>query len=479
MKLDLPTIVLLLGLTTLAQVAALTVQFRSNHAYRGTGWWLAGAVAFASGFLFLVVTAMTGFMGLGILANPALIFAHMAFLMGTRRFLDLPERRRWSWSALALMVGAYYVFLFLLPSLSVRTALISGFIALFDLATAATLLGARCRRFLKPARFTAAVFAAHAGLLLVLAGITLAQPPLRTYEDYSLVQVMAFLLPTVASPLWTFGFILLLNQRLDADRLASQADWRRAEQEKTALEVRNRQLQKAESLARMAGAIAHHTNNRMQTVMGALDLVGDAAPGEPFDRALGMAKVASERAVEMARLMLVYLGQASTDQALHDLSSLCRSHLPWVQSTLPPQVRFQAELPDPGPAVRANADQIHLALANLAGNALEAMGEPGGEIRIRVGTGPAAAIPEAHRFPVGWKPQPQDHAWLEVADTGVGIDPAGMEQLFDPFYSTKFTGRGLGLPVVLGIAQAHGGGVTVESRPGQGSTFRLHIPVSE
>lgn len=475
MRLDLPTIVLLLGLTTLAQVAALTVQFRSNHPYRGTGWWLAGATAFASGFLFFVISRVPAFRMVGALANPSLIFAHAAFLLGTRRFLDLPERRPWAWSALALMVAVYYVFLFLVPSLTVRTALVSSSIAVFDLATAATLLGPQCRRFNRPARFTASVFAVHACLLLLLSGVTLAQPALRTYEDYSLVQVFAFLLPTVTSPLWTFGFILLLNQRLDADRLASLADWRRAEHEKSNLEVRNRQLQKAESLARMAGAIAHHTNNRMQAVMGALDLVGTAAPGEAFERSLGKAKIATERAVEMARLMLVYLGHATQDQEPQDLSALCRSQIPWIEASLGPQVRFRADLPEPGPVIRADADQIRLALANLATNAMEAMGE-GGELRLATGAGPASGIPRAHRFPVGWEPQPLDHAWLEVADTGVGIPTADMEQLFDPFYSTKFTGRGLGLSVVLGIAQAHGGGVTVESRPGAGSVFRIHVP---
>ena len=271
-------------MTILAQAAALAVQLRINRGYRGIGWWLAGSAAFAAGFIFLLLNAGRGYWWLGILGNPALMSAHMGLMVGTLRFLDLPERRPRALLALAGAVAVYYAFLFAVPSISARTVAVCGAIALFDLATARALLGRRGHRFPQPARFTAAVFVVHGCFLL--------------------------------------------------------------------------------------------------------------------------------------------------------------------------------------------------ALANLAANAAEAMGETGGLLRIQVGIGPAAAIPARNRFPVGWQPQASDHAWLEVADSGVGIDPAAMENLCGPFYSTKFTGRGQGLSVVLGIAQAHGGGLTVESRPGAGSAFRIHFPVA-
>lgn len=478
MKLDLPSLAFLQGLTTLAQVLALAIQFRSSHAYRGTGWWLAGAASFAAGFIILSLDAIFDLGLLGCFGNPALLFAHSAFLLGTRRFLDLPDRRGRILLTLATLIATYEVFLFLMPSIYARTAVVSASIALFDLATAVALLGSQGRRLAQPARFCAAFFGVHSCFLLGVAATTLAHPSIRTYQEYSPLQTLAFVMPGLSSTLWTFGFILLLNKRLDADRKESVAEWRRAEKEKTSLELRNRQLQKAESLARMAGAIAHHYNNRLQVVMSSLDLVEVAPSGEPFDHALAKAKQATERAAEMSRLMLVYLGRTSKKQRVQDLSTLCRPKVAAIQDSLPPRLHLQADLPCPGPTIRANAGQIQELLANLAHNAVEAMEASGSELHIAAGVGPAKAIPTRNRFPVDWHPLDQDHAWLEVSDTGVGIAPADMDRLFDPFFSTKFTGRGLGLPVVLGIAQAHGGGMTVESRPGKGSVFRVHIPVA-
>jgi two-component system cell cycle sensor histidine kinase/response regulator CckA len=88
-------------------------------------------------------------------------------------------------------------------------------------------------------------------------------------------------------------------------------------------------------------------------------------------------------------------------------------------------------------------------------------------------------IPAVYRFPIGWQPQDHAYACLEVVDAGCGIADKDIENLFDPFFSSKFTGRGLGLSVVIGIVRPHSGVVTVESEPGRGSIFRVFIPVSE
>jgi CheY-like chemotaxis protein len=90
----------------------------------------------------------------------------------------------------------------------------------------------------------------------------------------------------------------------------------------------------------------------------------------------------------------------------------------------------------------------------------------------------SSAIPALHRVPVNWEPKAEDYACLEVSDSGSGIAEEDLEKLFDPFFSTRFTGRGMGLPVVLGFVQAHGGSISVESRPGHGCVFRVYFPVS-
>jgi two-component system, cell cycle sensor histidine kinase and response regulator CckA len=139
---------------------------------------------------------------------------------------------------------------------------------------------------------------------------------------------------------------------------------------------------------------------------------------------------------------------------------------------------LETDLPSPGPAISANPTQVQQVLANLVTNACEAIAQAHGTVRLAVKQVSMANMPATHRFPIDWQPQDATYACLEVVDTGCGIASSDIEKIFDPFFSTKFTGRGLGLSVVLGIARAHGGAVTVASRPDRGSAFRVFWPVS-
>jgi signal transduction histidine kinase len=149
-----------------------------------------------------------------------------------------------------------------------------------------------------------------------------------------------------------------------------------------------------------------------------------------------------------------------------------------LRAVLPGEVVLEIDLPSPGPVISANANQIHQVLTNLVTNAWEAVGEGGGSISLAVKTVLPADISAAHCFPVDWQPQVPAYACLELVDTGSGIADEEIENLFDPFFSSKFAGRGMGLAVVMGIVKAHGGAVTVESEVGRGSTFRVFLPVS-
>jgi|GEM_PF-2230752 len=248
---------------------------------------------------------------------------------------------------------------------------------------------------------------------------------------------------------------------------------KRLEAERAELEAQKRQLQKAESLGRMAGSIAHHFNNKLQSVLANLELLAECPHGLDPAPFVARARRATEKAAEVSRLMLVYLGQNVSKGEPHFFSELCRDGLRELQKELPSAVTLETDFPTPGPVIRADAEAIHQLLRSLGTNAWEALGEAAGTISFALGIRPAAAIPTVHRFPVGWRPTETDYACLEVADTGCGITETDIEKLFDPFYSTKFIGRGLGLPVVLGLVQAQGGAITVESRPGKGSVFRV------
>ncbi len=238
-------------------------------------------------------------------------------------------------------------------------------------------------------------------------------------------------------------------------------------------------LQKSESLSRMAGAIAHHFNNQLAVVIGNLDL---ALEGMPQDTALignlTSAMKGAHSAAEVSGLMLTYLGQATGRYIPMDLSETCRQSVSSLQALAPKEIAINVDLLTPGPIVRGNENQIQQVLVNLISNAREAMNKQQGKIDVIVKTLPRADISPILYFPLDWKLENETYACLEIRDTGCGIEEKDINKIFDPFYSSKFTGRGLGLAVVLGIIKAQGGAVTVDSKKEAGSSFKVYLPVT-
>lgn len=255
-----------------------------------------------------------------------------------------------------------------------------------------------------------------------------------------------------------------------------------AEARKAELEVAHRRLQKSESLSRMAGAIAHHVNNQLMVVTGYLDLamvkdVECPVDREELKRLLARSLKAAQDAAGVGEMMLTYLGHLHPNHETFDLARLCSTWLAELRDTLPPESKLEVALPVPGPLVHADPGHVQRIVANLVANACEATDGHPNHIRVTVGSCPAAAIPAGVRFPVDFHVDREAYACLAVADSGSGIAGDQMEKLFDPFYSTKLTGRGIGLPTVLGIVRAHDGVITVESREGEGSAFRVFLPL--
>lgn len=252
-----------------------------------------------------------------------------------------------------------------------------------------------------------------------------------------------------------------------------------AEEVRLRFEERLHQVEKAESLGRMAGAIAHHFNTLLGAVMGRLELaLGDLDLAARPRRHLAEAMKASQRAAEISHLMLTYLGHTIRKKEPCDLAEILRDVLKLLGSTLPQKVQVKLEIPSE--AMIIQGDRVHLeqVFTNLTLNAGEAIGDRDGQIRVTAHPSAAEELRAFHLIPSGWEPTEKRYACIAIADTGTGLDPEMRERIFDPFFSTRFTGRGLGLAVVLGIVRAHDGAVAVESQPGRGSVFRVFLALA-
>jgi signal transduction histidine kinase/CheY-like chemotaxis protein len=280
----------------------------------------------------------------------------------------------------------------------------------------------------------------------------------------------------------TMGLPVLENDRVTKviGNIMDISDYKELEAERIALTKQLQHAQKAESLGRMAGAIAHHFNNQLNVVMGNLELTLEDCPKDAAYRGnLVEALQAAHRSSEISGLMLTYLGQDTGKTWKLDLSRLCLTHLPILRNTLPRDITLETDFMSVGPAVLVNDDQMQKVLFHLVTNAAEAIGNNTGRIRLSTRTIPLSDIPAIVTAPVDWQPNANMYACLEVADTGSGIAEKDMEKLFDPFFTTKFTGRGLGLPVILGLVKSWDGAFCVTSKTHHGSCFQILLPVQE
>ncbi len=249
------------------------------------------------------------------------------------------------------------------------------------------------------------------------------------------------------------------------------------------LETVNRQLEKNESLGRMAGAVAHNYNNMLTVILGNLEVALADLPEHDtgLKSVLSAAHDAARRLAALGTNMLIYLGQSSTARAFPsvDLVPLLGDYGRLCEQNLAEQATLSIRLPAQPVVVAADRDLLRRLLDSLFANSVEALGSDGGSLELTLTVVSADEITGDHRFPVDWQPAEKDHACIHLLDTGCGISAENLERIFDPFYTQKFTGRGMGLSLVLGIVRMHGGGVTVRSVPNKGSVFRVFLPVAE
>lgn len=234
-----------------------------------------------------------------------------------------------------------------------------------------------------------------------------------------------------------------------------------------------------ESIGMLAAGIAHEFNNLLTGILGNASLVGEELP--PGSRAADQIDdlvQSAERAAQLTRQLLAYSGKSRFVPRQMDLSTQILEIAPLLNASLPRRVQLQFDLPRGLPRIEADINQVQQVTLDLVLNAGEAIGEEPGTVTVRTAASELDESEIRERFPGTYIP-PGGYVMLEVRDTGSGMEDSVKQRIFEPFFSTKFAGRGLGLAALQGIVRKHGGAVSVESAPGHGSTFRLYFPVAE
>jgi PAS domain S-box-containing protein len=257
------------------------------------------------------------------------------------------------------------------------------------------------------------------------------------------------------------------------------ADRKRMEEERHKFDIQLREVQKLESLGILAGGIAHDFNNLLMAILGNADLANlSLSPVSPARSYIEEIVRASHRAADLCRQMLAYSGKGRFVVSRYDISEIVREMGQMLDVSISKKAMMRYSLAEGLPAVEADATQMRQVIMNLITNASEAVGDTRGVIAITTGVMECdeTYLSESYlddHLPGG------TYVYIEVSDTGCGMDTEAQRRIFDPFFTTKFTGRGLGLAAVLGIVRGHKGAIKVYSEAGKGTTFKILLPAVE
>ena len=236
------------------------------------------------------------------------------------------------------------------------------------------------------------------------------------------------------------------------------------------------QAQKLESLGVLAGGIAHDFNNLLVGVLANVSLLENAQhiSADELRGVLAEIRRASERAADLTNQLLQYAGKRTPSRTAVDVPELLRETPALLAGSVPKNTRVQIDVDEGLPQLAGDPVQLRQVVMNLVMNAVESLADGDGAVRIRAQL--CADCRPPGKLPPGGCEQRRDWLRIDVRDDGCGMDEQTAARIFDPFYTTKATGRGLGLAAVLGIVSSHGGCLEVESQPGEGTTFRIWLP---
>ena len=253
---------------------------------------------------------------------------------------------------------------------------------------------------------------------------------------------------------------------------------KRAEEEKNKLEAQLLQAQKMESVGTLAGGIAHDFNNILSPIMIHTEMVMTNLPSDsPYQNNLKQIFQASERARDLVKQILTFGRMRQHERAPIKLGFVVKENIKLIRASLPATIEIIQNIVAESDMVLSDPTQINQVLMNLCTNAAHAMQEKGGELNISLIDEhlDSDAASRFHELPPG------SYLRLTVSDTGHGIEPEVRNRIFEPYYTTKEVGEGtgMGLAVVHGIVKSYGGDITVESAPGEGTTFHVMLPIVE
>lgn len=263
------------------------------------------------------------------------------------------------------------------------------------------------------------------------------------------------------------------------------ADRKEAQEARMQAEAQLLHGEKLKSLGVLAGGIAHDFNNLLSVIMGNAEMTRmDAKPSGSLSKNMLQIERSCKRAAELCAQLLAFAGKGKINLRNVYLNDLAREITDLLRTRMTHGTQVKLHLAPDLPEVNVDVSQLHQVISGLILNASEAMdthqSERGGEGVITLTTGMMRAdreyLGKTHihdTLPDG------DYVFIDVSDTGCGMDAETMERIFDPFFTTQRYGRGMGLSAALGIMQGHRGTIHVESEPGMGSRFRLLLPPAE
>lgn len=250
------------------------------------------------------------------------------------------------------------------------------------------------------------------------------------------------------------------------------------ERAKKELEDQMFRTQKLESLGVLAGGIAHDLNNLLMGVLGNVDLALQELPNEaPAKSRLDHIRLAARRLSDLTYQLLAYSGKGSLRMERLSLTQLVQEMGELLRPAIGKSVRIKEQLDESLAPVECDPTQLRQVVMNLITNASDAIGDSPGSLSITTRMAEVSAETLRDAF-LGDTASPGLYVLLQIEDTGCGMSPETLAKIFEPFYTTKFSGRGLGLAAVLGIVRRHRGVLRVESQLGRGTRFEVYLPAA-